>query len=153
MKYAIELYYDEKTEEQLYSLAKCVADAGLSTKFMEWGTRPHLTLACFNDVDEEKCIEQLKMFAQFHGKMPAYIASVGMFNDTKAIFAWWKVRNVGEEAERRNCVRGQIEKNVGKKKCEHSDFQGSHYVECYIIRNNVCVASQCVDVPIGKDPI
>lgn len=66
---------------------------------------------------------------------------------------WWKVRNVGEEAERRNCVRGQIEKNVGKKKCEHSDFQGSHYVECYIIRNNVCVASQCVDVPIGKDPI
>ena len=54
MKYAIELYYDEKTEEQLYSLAKRVADAGLSTKFMEWGTRPHLTLACFNDVDEEK---------------------------------------------------------------------------------------------------
>ena len=87
MKYAIELYYDEKTEEQLYSLAKRVADAGLSTKFMEWGTRPHLTLACFNDVDEEKCIEQLKMFAQFHGKMPAYIASVGMFNDTKTIFA------------------------------------------------------------------
>ena len=36
MKYAIELYYDEKTEEQLYSLAKRVADAGLSTKFMEW---------------------------------------------------------------------------------------------------------------------
>ena len=87
MQYAIELYYDKKTEEQLYSLAKCVADAGLSTKFLEWKTRPHLTLACFNDVDEEKCIEQLKKFAQTHGKMPAYIASVGMFNDTKTIFA------------------------------------------------------------------
>ena len=87
MQYAIELYYDRKTEEQLYSLAKCVADAGLSTKFLEWKTRPHLTLACFNDVDEEKCIEQLKKFAQTHGKMPAYIASVGMFNDTKTIFA------------------------------------------------------------------
>ena len=35
MKYAIELYYDKNTEAQLYSLAKCVADAGLSTKFME----------------------------------------------------------------------------------------------------------------------
>ena len=87
MKYAIELYYDEKTEEQLYSLAKRVADVGLSTKFIEWKTRPHLTLACFNDVDEEKCIEELKVFAQTHEKMPAYIASVGMFNDTKTIFA------------------------------------------------------------------
>lgn len=87
MKYAIELYFDKKTEEQLYYLAKCVADAGLSTKFFEWKTRPHLALACFNDVDEEKCIEQLKMFAQNYGKLPAYIASVGMFNDTKTIFA------------------------------------------------------------------
>lgn len=87
MQYAIELYYDKKTEEQLFNLAKCVADAGLSTKFMEWKTRPHLTLACFNDVDEGKCIELLKSFAQIHKKMPAHIASVGMFNDTKTIFA------------------------------------------------------------------
>lgn len=47
----------KKTEEQLYCLAKRVADVGLSTKFMEWGTRLHFKLACFNDVDEEKCIE------------------------------------------------------------------------------------------------
>ena len=87
MKYAIELYFDENTEAQLYGLAKSVADAGLSTKFLEWKTRPHLTLACFNDVDEQKCIEQLKMYAQTHGKMPAYIASIGMFTDTKTIFA------------------------------------------------------------------
>ena len=52
MQYAIEMYYDKETEEQLFSLAKSVVDAGLSTKFMEWKTRPHLTLACFNDVDE-----------------------------------------------------------------------------------------------------
>ena len=64
MQYAIELYFDKKTEEQLYDLAKSVANAKLSTKFLEWKTRPHLTLACFNDVDEEKCIELLKSFAQ-----------------------------------------------------------------------------------------
>ena len=87
MQYAIELYFDDYTEEYLYSLAKRVADEGLSTRFVEWKTRPHLTLACFNDVDEEKCIEQLKTFAGSHGKMPACIASVGMFNDTKTIFA------------------------------------------------------------------
>lgn len=37
-------------------------------------------------MDEEKCIEQLKELAQSHKRMPAYIGSVGMFNDTKTIF-------------------------------------------------------------------
>ena len=87
MQYAIELYYDKEMEEKLYTLAKRVADEKLSTKFLEWKTRPHLTLACFNDVDEAKCIGQLKRFAQTHKVMPAYIASVGMFTDTRTIFA------------------------------------------------------------------
>lgn len=86
MQYAIELYYDKETEKKLFNLAKRVADEKLSAKFMEWKTRPHLTLACFNDVDEERCINQLKEFAQGHKRMPAYISSVGMFNDTKTIF-------------------------------------------------------------------
>jgi len=46
MQYAIELYYDKETEQKLYNLAKRVADEKLSTKFMEWKTRSHLTLAC-----------------------------------------------------------------------------------------------------------
>lgn len=61
MKYAIELYYDKETEQKLFNLAKRVADEKLSTKFLEWKTRPHLTLACFNDVNEVKCIQQLKI--------------------------------------------------------------------------------------------
>ena len=86
MQYAIELYYDHETERQLYHLAQRVAEEGLSTKFLEWKTRPHLTLACFNDVDEEKCIPLLRQFAGSHRRMPAYIGSVGMFPDTKTIF-------------------------------------------------------------------
>lgn len=35
---------------------KNVAVAKLSRKFMEWKTRPHPTLACFNDVDEENAL-------------------------------------------------------------------------------------------------
>ena len=86
MQYAIELYFDEKTEQQLMAWAEKIARAKISTKFLEWKTRPHLTLACFNDVDEEACIERLKGFAQGHTPMPAYIGSVGMFPDTKTIF-------------------------------------------------------------------
>lgn len=59
MKYAVELYFDPETEEKMTSLARRVADEGLSTRFLEYGTRPHLTLACFNDVDESRCIRLL----------------------------------------------------------------------------------------------
>lgn len=62
MQYAIELYFDEKTESQLMDLAKKIADEKISTRFLEWKTRPHLTLACFNDVDEDDCRGKTKGF-------------------------------------------------------------------------------------------
>lgn len=62
----------------------------------------------------------------------------------------WKIRNVGEEAARRNCFRGEIIKcnyaNQARK--ERTDFRGPHYVECYVIRNGICVAKAKIDVPI-----
>lgn len=86
MQYAIELYYDEKIEKKLMNLAQKIADEKISTKFLEWKTRPHLTLACFNDVNEAVCMQKLKEYADSHKVMPAYIGSLGMFNDTKTIF-------------------------------------------------------------------
>lgn len=64
----------------------------------------------------------------------------------------WKVRNVGEEAKKRNCLRGTIENpndvNDGRK--ETSNFYGPHYVECYIIKSGVVVARDRILVPIEK---
>lgn len=58
--------------------------------------------------------------------------------------------NVGDEAKRRNCLRGLIENpnlsNNGRK--ETSNFFGPHYVECYIIKNGVVVARDRILVPI-----
>lgn len=88
MKYAIELYYDNETEKALFDFAQKIADKNISTKFLEWKTRPHITLACFNDVDETQCIAKLKDFAQNHKVMSAYIVSVGMFNNTKG-WEWY----------------------------------------------------------------
>lgn len=62
---------------------------------------------------------------------------------------WWKVCNVGEEAQRRDCIRGQVLKNEGSTKRENTDFFGAHFVECYIIKNGVCVARDRINVPIG----
>lgn len=62
---------------------------------------------------------------------------------------YWKVRNVGPVAESKNCIRGQIEKTNLHTHREHTDFQGSHYVECYLVKNNICVARAHISVPIG----
>ena len=86
MKYAIEMYFDKNTEAKIMSLAQKVADYGFSTKFLEWKTRPHVTLAIFNDVDEQRCIALLQEFTRGKAPIPALLDSVGMFNDTKTIF-------------------------------------------------------------------
>ena len=53
----------------------------------QWKTRPHVTLACFNDVDEEKCRHIMEDFASSHAALFAYIGSLGFFTDTRTIFA------------------------------------------------------------------
>ena len=55
---------------------------------------------------------------------------------------------MGAEAEQRNNIRGQIQ-DRGKEITENSKFSGPHYIECYLIKNGVCVAIGHVNVPIG----
>ena len=67
---------------------------------------------------------------------------------------YWKVRNIGGEAIRRNCERGAI--FSGKiKHHEDSQFKGDHYVECYAVLDNTVIARDRITVPIdplcGKD--
>lgn len=62
---------------------------------------------------------------------------------------YWKVRNRGPESTSLNCIRGQIEK--GEKvwrNTEPTSFVGPHFVECYIVKNGVCVATDRQDVII-----
>lgn len=64
----------------------------------------------------------------------------------------WKIKNIGDEAKRRDCLRGQIERSnkANNQRKENSNFYGPHYVECYIIQNNRVVARDRIDVPIEK---
>lgn len=66
----------------------------------------------------------------------------------------WKVLNRGNEAKKRNMIRGQIVSDDGQAmKIEHTDFIGNHIVECYIIKDNVVVARDFIDVPITTNRI
>jgi len=62
---------------------------------------------------------------------------------------YWKVKNIGPEAEKRDQIRGQILSDKGfRNRQETSDFNGEHYVECYAVQNNVVVARDMVEVNI-----
>ncbi|KFA32395.1 SMODS domain-containing nucleotidyltransferase [Xanthomonas vasicola] len=62
---------------------------------------------------------------------------------------FWKVLNRGAEAERRDCIRGQIVRDGGHlMKTESTTFQGEHIVEAYIVRDGVVVAKDRIHVPI-----
>jgi len=65
---------------------------------------------------------------------------------------FWKVRNFGEEADSKGQLRGEITKDEGgRKKRERTLYLGDHYVECYAIQNNKCVAIANLPVLIGDD--
>lgn len=54
---------------------------------------------------------------------------------------YWKVKNQGAEAAKQNALRGEITPDGGgERKTETTSYRGSHYVECYVIKNGQCVA-------------
>lgn len=64
----------------------------------------------------------------------------------------WKVLNRGAEAEKRNCIRGQIVPDMGhREKNEDTSFRGDHVVECYCVKDGVVVAKDRIHVPIDPD--
>lgn len=60
----------------------------------------------------------------------------------------WKVKNEGDLAKQKNDIRGQILETNSYTHTEYSKFDGDHYVEAYIIKNDVCIAKGKIDVPI-----
>jgi hypothetical protein len=56
---------------------------------------------------------------------------------------YWKVRNTGAEAAKVGQLRGEIRKDAGSLTHEESTrYRGSHWVECYVVKDSYCVASK-----------
>lgn len=54
---------------------------------------------------------------------------------------FWKVRNGGAEAAKLDALRGEITRDQGNgQKTETTLYTGSHYVECYVVKDGVVVA-------------
>jgi hypothetical protein len=49
---------------------------------------------------------------------------------------YWKIKNTREEATRVNQLRGEIVEDAGShQRSETTKYRGSHYVECYIVKD------------------
>jgi len=77
-------------------------------------------------------------------KLRFFIEACGVPGDYTIL---WKVLNRGDEAFRRKCTRGTINRG-GKEITETTGFNGDHIVECYIVKDGVVVAKDRIHVPI-----
>ena len=60
--------------------------------------------------------------------------------NTEGVFKYyWQVVNTGEEARRNNDLRGNIFEG-NQVQWEHTKYSGKHWIECFIVQNNICVA-------------
>ncbi|MDH3324602.1 MAG: hypothetical protein OEL89_03115, partial [Candidatus Peregrinibacteria bacterium] len=61
----------------------------------------------------------------------------------------WKVRNFGDQARKTSQLRGKILDDGGEEiRTEITRYTGTHYVECFVIKDNICVAKSIIFVPI-----
>ncbi|MPQ49098.1 nucleotidyltransferase [Marinifilum sp. N1E240] len=73
------------------------------------------------------------------------VVFVARTNVKKPFDVFWQVVNTGEEAKNDGQLRGSIFKATtagagGLRYSDHTSYTGTHWVECYVIKNNVCVA-------------
>lgn len=107
----------------------------INCEVSQTGFRPQLLRAM---------LEKLKV----NKKLKFFIQTTDVIGDYDVI---WKVKNEGEIAKSRNNFRGQLLNDTGSHiRNENTNFAGPHFVECYIIKNGICVARDRIDVPISN---
>lgn len=139
-------YYNQKnykdTEEFIedYFAVDIKYNISINCKITQDGFRPMLLKKLLCD----------KMFLAIKKHLEFYIETTDRELLKEAPYdIYWKVKNEGEEAIKRDCIRGQLKKTNTKSIVESSDFIGEHYVECYIVKDGICVAKDHIDVPIS----
>lgn len=75
------------------------------------------------------------------GKRRSLKFKIEKSNISEPYDVYWKIRNYGEEAERANSLRGEIQKDSGGRSwTETTSYMGYHYVEAMIVKDGTCVA-------------
>lgn len=63
-------------------------------------------------------------------------------NNTNADFYKWKVKNDNDSPE----PRGEINKNFPRNNPESTKYKGTHYVECFAIKDDICIKKAKINI-------
>jgi 2'-5' RNA ligase len=77
--YAIELYFDERTEALIRAIWEKLAQKGVSDRLVKKGGRPHVALAVFEDGDPGELSFQLRTMAKDQAPVEARFEILGTY--------------------------------------------------------------------------
>jgi len=60
MPFAVEMYFDPATEAEIRALWNSLAQAGVSSRLPDSGSRPHISLAVFQSLDPARFRAELQ---------------------------------------------------------------------------------------------
>lgn len=85
MGFAVEMYFDERTEMALRDLRGVLTAAGVKPVLDEMGDRPHISLAVFSQIDPDDMLEELEEFAGRVEQMGITLSAIGAFATAEAV--------------------------------------------------------------------
>lgn len=79
MPFAIELYFDERTESLIKAIWEKLAEKGVSDRLAKKGTRPHVALAVFEDADAGDLAFILRQMSRDQAPVEARFEALGTY--------------------------------------------------------------------------
>lgn len=80
MSFAIHLFFDADTETSIHAVWKELSDSGLAPYLYQSANRPHLTLAIYQEMDQNLAKTRLETLAEKIGPLHLSFQSFGIFS-------------------------------------------------------------------------
>lgn len=79
MPFAVHLFFDPASERAIRSTWRTLAKDGVPSFLHDSATRPHLSLALYDELNMAACVGKLKLFAEMFSPFDLTISSLGIF--------------------------------------------------------------------------
>ena len=85
--YAVELYFDQKMEDDFFSFRESLYKLGINPMLGKLSDRPHVSLAVFGDIEIDQVIKITSAFTPLCKQFPAQLNAFGAFpTDSNVVY-------------------------------------------------------------------
>lgn len=85
MPFAIEMFFDAKSEEMVRGIWRILHEKNISSYMFTSGSRPHITLSVLNSIDMLEFSQKLKTFAEESNSLEMKFGSIGAFPGAEGV--------------------------------------------------------------------